>query len=207
MFTIALCLVLLGMAEIKYQGNRVSYREEADQQTIVILPDKNNTRYLLLSSWIVLFGLCGLMVFSQLFFPYSSDVKIFLAAFLVFWSYFMFMAVRSWLYLKKGGELIRFAEGRMSIKRAIGEYGKAVDFFVDNMTFIELRETDKKSFASELENSFWVLGGQALYFGYNGNKQIRFGIRLNEKEAKELRELMNKWIKKIKYSSGVNTGN
>lgn len=191
------------MADIKLISERVSYREDENQSTVVILPDRNPSRLTLLTVWLVLFGACGLAVFVQLFMDYAGDVKFFLVAFLAFWSYFMFMALRSWLYLKKGGELIRFSEGRMSIKRAIGGYGKAIDFFVENMTFVESREKEKKSFAGELENSFWVLGGQQLFFGYQG-KEVRFGIRLSEKEAKDLREVMNKWIKKVKYTAPEN---
>ena len=152
------------MADIKLISDRISYREDENQSTVVILPDRKASRLTLLSVWLILFGSCGLMVFVQLFFNYASDVKFFLVTFLAFWAYFMFMAGRSWLYLKKGGELIRFYEGKMSIKRAIGGYGKAIEFFIENMTFVEVREKEKKSFSGELENSFWVLGGQQLFF-------------------------------------------
>lgn len=186
------------MSEIKYISKRVSYCEKPDEVTVVILAAGTKAKFKVLTVWLVLFTLCGLVLFSQLFVPgYEGYTKIGIFAFTCFWAYFIYKIGYVWFWRKDGREFLRIQDGKLSIKRAIKTYGKSYDFLIGNIKQMDRRELNKRSFATELESSFWVLGAERIKFDYLG-REIRFGLQLTEEEAKKLVQLFIKWMKNVK---------
>ena len=186
------------MAEIKYISKRVSYCEKQDEITVVILANGTKRKFQILTVWLVLFTLSGLVLFSQLFVPgYEGYTKIGIFAFSAFWGYFIYKVGYVWFWRKDGREFLRLYDGKLSIKRAIKTYGKSHDFLIGNIKAMDRRDINEKSFGTELENSFWVLGGEKIKFDYMG-REIRFGLQLTEEEAKKLVQLFIRWMKNVK---------
>lgn len=186
------------MSEIKYISKRVSYCEKPDEITVVILANGTKAKFNVLTIWLVLFALCGIVLFSQLFVPgYEGYTKIGIFAFSAFWGYFLYKVGYVWFWRKDGREFLRIYDGKFSIKRAIKTYGKSYEFLLGNIKQLDRRELSQKSFSTELENSFWVLGGETIKFDYLG-REIRFGLQLNEEETKKLTQLFIKWVKNYK---------
>lgn len=186
------------MSEIKYISPKVSYRESPSEVTVVISAAISKSKFNLLTVWLVLFGVSGLLIVSQIFVPgYEGYTRIGFFAFGTFWAYFMYKTGYAWFFRRKGREFIRIYDGKMTVKRAIGTYGKSYEFFLDNIKHFGMRERDKRSFAAELENSFWVLGGERLKFDYL-NREIRLGMQMNDQEAKKLEQLFIRWLKNHK---------
>ena len=55
-----------------------------------------------------------------------------------------------------------------------------------------------------MEDSFWVIGGQRIYFSYR-NKKVILGIQLNEVEVKRLLSLLNGQLKQSKRDQRMKT--
>jgi hypothetical protein len=186
------------MSEIKYISKRVSYLEKPDELTVIILANGTPAKLKVLTIWLGLFVVCGLILFSQLFVPgYDGYTKIGIFAFTSFWAYFIYKVGYVWFWRRDGREFLRIYEGKLSVKRAIKTYGKSHEFLLGNIGKLERREINEKSFGAELENSFWVLGGERLKFDYLG-REIRFGLQITEEEAKKLAQLLIKWMKNVK---------
>lgn len=189
------------MSEVKYISPRVSYRELPGEVTVVISATVSKSRQAALTVWLLLFGISGLLIISQIFVPgYTSYQRIGFFAFGSFWVYFIYKIGYAWFFRRKGMEFIRIQDGKMTIKRAVSTYGKSVEFLIGNIRDFSLREKNERSFSAELENSFWVLGGERLKFDYLG-REIRLGIQLTEPEAKKLLQLFIRWLKNSKQST------
>ena len=78
-------------------------------------------------------------------------------------------------------------------KTAIKKYGTSKEYFIENIDKISLAFPEKNSFQAAWENSPWIRGGERLTFDYKG-KSIRFGRKLDEKDAKLLFQLITKRI-------------
>lgn len=186
------------MSEVKYISPRISYRENQGETTLVISSQIAKPKFVMLTVWLCLFGLSGLLIVSQIFVPgYPGMTRIGFIAFTSFWAYFMYRLGYVWWFRKSGMEFIRLQDGKLSIKRAIHTYGKSHEFLIGNIKHFGQRVQAQKSFSTELENSFWVLGGERLQFEYLG-RDIRFGIQLTDEEVQKLKPLFTKWLKSNK---------
>lgn len=188
------------MSEVKYISKRLSYCEQNDDTTIIIASEISKSKMTMLTIWLVLFGISGFLISIQMFFPYPGYTRIGFFAFSTFWGYFMYKIGYTWLFKRKGVEFIRITDGKFYLKRAIGTTGKAHEFLLGNIKRIEPREFEKKSFAWELENSFWVLGGERIKFDYLG-KEIRLGIQISDDETKKLLQLFHSTLKRFKHQA------
>jgi hypothetical protein len=52
---------------------------------------------------------------------------------------------------------------------------------------------ESTSFMQQLDNSFWIIGGDTVYFSYNGKTQV-LGKQLLSQDAKQLSQVLNKII-------------
>jgi len=186
------------LSEIQYISKRVSYRELPHEITVVISPRISKTKFTLLTVWLALFIICGLLIASQLFVKgYDFYTKTGLFAFTAFWGWFIYKTGYAWFWRKYGAEYIRIHDNQLTIKRAINSYGKTYSFLIGNIKGMDRRDLPERSFSAELEKSFWVVAGERLKFDYMG-REIRFGLQLNDEEAKRLVQLFIKWFKNNK---------
>ena len=76
-------------------------------------------------------------------------------------------------------------------------YGKKQKFDVREIDeFRGIIQSDKNFFAF-MDQSFWVMGGEQIYFRYN-SKDIIFGKQIDKKEEKTLLLVLNGALKKEK---------
>ena len=191
------------MGEVKYISDRLSFKEGENEITVVILASSSKAKLNFFTIWLSLFAISGLLISVQIFVPgYGGYQRIGIFAFTTFYIYFIYKLGYVWLWRMKGIEFIRIAEDCLTMKRAIGTYGKTYSFFVANIKNFGLRKINQKAFSWELENSYWVVGGEKLSFDYNG-KETRFGLQLNDDEIKKLYSLIHKWLKKKKYEEAT----
>jgi hypothetical protein len=73
-------------------------------------------------------------------------------------------------------------------------FGKTVPYYFDNIKNFKFEIPKEGSFQALWESSPWINGGERFEFDYFHQK-VRFGRKLNEKEAKLLYQLISKKIK------------
>lgn len=181
--------------DIKFISERISYRKTADETTIIITGKLNRAKESLLLAWIIAWTICGLFILYALFDDYPKEQKLYFIIFLSFWAYFEYKIIKVFRYRKWGKEYLRIADGKFFIKRSSSKYAKADEYFLENIQNLSLIPKDEKSFFQQLEQSFWTIGNEAIYFQYLG-KFIKLGIQLEDFEKKTLLRLLTESISK-----------
>ncbi|HRE75915.1 MAG: hypothetical protein ACK40M_09905 [Flavobacteriales bacterium] len=185
------------MASIKQISERISYKQHEGFSTVVISPRLDDRKQLLLTFWVFAWTFSGLLFIAQLFLDYPVEMKRMIVAFLVFWLYYEYRIGYVWLWRRKGVELLKIEEGRLIYKRSVRTYGKAYEYYIDNIKEFGLAEI-KPGFSNVLADSFWVIGGERLRFLYQ-DREVRFGVQLSEEEAEKLRKFLNeKFVEELK---------
>ncbi|WP_294674811.1 hypothetical protein [uncultured Fluviicola sp.] len=127
----------------------------------------------------------------------SLDVKerqqllIITIIFLSFWAYYFIRVGRTFLWIMYGREYIKVDKISMTIKTSIGTYGKAKEYYLENIKKVRVSVPKANSFQAAWENSPWIRGGERIEFDYLG-KTIRFGRKLNPQDSKLLFQLLTK---------------
>lgn len=178
---------------MKWIGNRVSLVESNDLTTIVIYPEQSTWKSILLYAWFSMWSAIGVLVFLQLFYDYSREEKLVLFVFLMFWAYFFVRIGRGVLWQAKGKELMKINDVAFVLKRSVFGYGKAKEYFFENIKKISVHEPKLNSFEEFFQNSYFVVGGERLVFTYAGN-EIKFARKLNDKDTKLLFQFITKQI-------------
>lgn len=188
---------------MKWLSERISYHKHEKYTTVIISSKVESWKESLIFGWLMLWTLIGATIIYFLVTDnYTSgmlanttkkDLQLYLGVFLVLWAYFEYRVGRVYLWRKKGMEYFKFDKERLIIKRAFGKYGKAQEYLYDNISHLKLVERKDKSFAKVMGSSFWDIGNEAISFKYF-DKEIIFGIQLEEKEAKSLRDFFSKEI-------------
>lgn len=181
---------------MKWIGDRISFKDNKDNITFVIYPPKVGYKKHLVLTWFILWLLVGGYVSSQFFYEYSDQEKIALFIFMAFWLYFAVRVFKTLLYLYKGREYIKVDETALRVKRATGQYGKAKQYFLENLTKLNVVEMKSTSVQKVFEDSIWVKGSDRIQFEYMG-KHYGFGRKLNEQDAKMVFQIITKRINKF----------
>lgn len=190
---------------MKWIGKRISFNEDKNKATFIIYPEKKAVVNMLMGAWCAMWLAIGVtMVWSFFTFELTKQENIIIGVFMVFWFYYAQRVGRSFLWLLYGKEMLKINEVGFSIKKSILGYGKAKEYFVENIEKMRTRQPKEKSIQETWENSPWVAGGERLEFDYKG-KVVRFGRKLPEKDVKLLFQMVTKrveaQIKRNKKSS------
>lgn len=94
-------------------------------------------------------------------------------------------------------EYLKISDEAITYKRSIRGYGKARIFPLSEVKNVSIITKENGSFAKVLEESFWVMGGERVSFEYD-EKQVRIGMQLPDKDAKEFGDWLNDLVKKRK---------
>ncbi len=177
---------------MKFISERVSIDRSADRFSVVISPRLSRLNQTLLVTWVLAWTFCGAYVlyeWAQL--PSGDPLRQYLLAFLAFWAYFEFTVVRVLLWRLKGFEIWRIKGDRFTIKDSILGFGKANDYFIQNIQKLGLIEIDETSFKWQMNESFWVMGGERIGFEHLGKKVV-FGKGLTKEEAAQILPVLQK---------------
>lgn len=177
------------MGAVRKISERISYKKHEGYTTVVISPRLEEKKQFLLTFWIFAWTFCGLVFISQLFVGHSEKMMFGLMVLIAFWLYYEYRIGYVWMWRRKGMELIKIEEGKLIYKRSLKTYGKAFEFYIDNIRNLGVEEK-KPAFSNVLADSFWVIGGERLRFDYQ-NKEVKIGVQLSDEEAEKLRKLLH----------------
>ncbi len=180
---------------MEYIGKRISILRKENELSIVVLSLMDKVKSRLLFVWFFLWSLSGLVILSQIFIMPDPNTKIAIIVWMGFWTYFEYKIFTSYLWRKSGKEKIKIRENKLFVKRDVSGRGKIKAYEIDFIKDLRLFETQENSFFENLNNSYWVVAGERLTFDYYG-KEIKFGIQLEDVDAKALLKLIKKEIQK-----------
>jgi hypothetical protein len=175
---------------MEYIGKRISIKKKEEETSIVILSTADKQKKMLLLVWLLLWTISGIVVISQYPALKDQDTRAAVIVWMGFWAYFEFRMIKVFRWRSKGMEKIKLREGKLFYKRDIRGKGKIHVYQYDFIKELRLI-TSKDGFMESLNNSFWVIAGEKLAFDYYG-KEIKFGIQLDDADAKELKRRIEK---------------
>ena len=178
---------------MKWIGDRTSFVDHANKTTIVIKPENIGWQKAAMGAWFFMWLTIGATMFWALGLKLTDQEIIIVTVFLTFWAYYAYRVGRQFLWLLWGSENLKINETELAIKKAFGKYGKATPYYLDNIRKIRVQEPKESSFQAVWEASPWIRGGERIEFDYMG-KVIRFGRKLNQKDAKILFNLVTKRV-------------
>ncbi|MES2590384.1 MAG: hypothetical protein V4608_00780 [Bacteroidota bacterium] len=178
---------------MEYIGKRISIKRTENELSIVILSmtDKLKSRFLF--AWLLLWSLSGIIILSQYFIMPDPNTKTAIIVWMGFWVYFEYKILNAYLWRKSGKEKIKLRDNKFLYKRDISGRGKIKTYETDFIKDLRIVEQKENSFSESLSNSYWVIAGEKLTFDYYG-KEIKFGIQLDEIEAKALLKVIKSEI-------------
>lgn len=178
---------------MEYIGKRISIKRTENELSIVILSltDKLKSRYLF--AWLLLWSLSGIIVLSQYFIMPDQNTKTAIIVWMGFWIYFEFKILNAYFWRKSGQEKIKLRDNKLLYKRDVSGRGKIKTYETDYIKDLRIIEPKENSFSESLSSSYWVIAGEKLAFDYYG-KEIKFGIQLEESEAKALLKVIKSEI-------------
>lgn len=145
----------------------------------------------MLDVWLLAWTLCGLAIFSQVFFTQDNEMRSMILVFGAFWLYFEYMVVKAWRWRKGGEEQLFIGEEEVQYGRTYFNRGILRPYRKDLINQARIMEDERNTFVKSFADSYWVIGGsEKLAFTANG-KVIPFGLRLDDKQAKKLMKMIN----------------
>ena len=179
---------------MKWIGNRISYLDEQGKTTFIITPEQVGMIKALMGAWVFMWFAIGVTIgWSYFTFTFSEQEKIILGIFMVFWLYYFIRVGRTFLWILYGREYIKVDKISLTIKTSIRTYGRAKEYYLENIKKVRVSVPKENSFQAAWENSPWIRGGERIEFDYLG-KTIRFGRKLNQQDSKLLFQILTKRI-------------
>lgn len=177
---------------MKWIGKRVSVVDDKLKTTLVIYPEKKPLITGLMGAWVAMWLAIGATVVWAFFsLELSNQEKVIIFVFMTFWAYYAVRVIRAFFWLLWGNEFLKVNETALTIKKSIKGYGRAIPYYLENIKKMNLIVPEEGSFQAIWESSAWIKGGERIEFEYLG-KPIRFGRKLEEKDAKLLFNLITK---------------
>ncbi len=179
---------------MKWIGERISFHEDKNKSTFIIYPEKKALVNMLMGAWCAMWLAIGVtMIWAYFTLKLTEQERIIVGIFMVFWTYYAYRVGKSFLWLLYGKEMLKINEVGLSIKKSISGYGKAHEYFHENIDKMRMHQPKENSMQAAWEESPWVSGGERIEFDYAG-KVIRLGRKLPEKEAKTLFQMITKRV-------------
>jgi hypothetical protein len=179
---------------VKVISERLSIKSLPSGVQAIVLGRIERWKESLLAAWLLAWLLIGGVVLREYWLSDSRDMRMILFVFLVFWAYYLWRVGRVWLYRRGGNELIRIAEGTLTLKRSFFTYGKAHSYDVEAICNFKRIELNPRSLAYTYENGWWVLGGERFGFEYHG-RFVKFGMQLTDAESAALYNALRQAMK------------
>ena len=180
--------------KMEYIGKRISIKRDEKGVSIVILSTADKVKKILLFVWFFLWTLSGIVVFSQYFIIPDQQERIAIIVWMGFWGYFEYKIFKAVMWRSYGVEKIKLRDGKLLYKKDVSGKGKIKSYEFGFIKDLRVAEQKENSFFENLNNSYWVIAGEKLMFDYNG-KEIKFGIQLDDADAKALFKVIKGKIK------------
>ncbi len=186
---------------MEFLSDRVSVQRKAGITTVVISPRLPRLQRSLLLAWAVAWTLCGIAVAVVGAGLPAGPERAFIPAYLAFWAYFEYRLVRVLLWRLKGFEKWRMKDGVFTVKDDILGLGRATDHAIENIQRPGLLSIDRRSWAWQVNGSFWVMGGERIGFEHHGRKVV-LGKGLTEQEAVRLVKVLKEALRQARRPEG-----
>jgi hypothetical protein len=173
------------VAKIETIGKRISVLKHNEVASFVILPTDTNWKLYLLTAWLFLWTASGCVVLANYFSLTNANTKLVVIMWLCFWAYFEFKIGKAFLFRKFGKEKIWIKGDKFYYWCDIAGRGKKLEFDKELIKDLEQIEKKKSDFFANMNESFWVIGGESISFNYAA-KSYKIGIQLTEEDAREL---------------------
>ncbi len=183
---------------MKWIGKRISFVDSDTKTTIVVTPENVGFYKAMIGAWFAMWAVIGItMIWAWNTFEMKPTMRdtlsIMFLIFMLFWAYYLIRVARMFFWLLYGSENIKLDKIALTIKTSIKGYGRARQYYLENIQKIRINVPKEGSFQATWENSPWIRGGERLEFDYMG-KTVRFGRKLNEQESKQLFQLLTKKV-------------
>lgn len=179
---------------MEFISERVSVERQADGLSVVISARLPRGKEALLIAWFLAWLMCGTFIAKEVIQLPQSQMRSFFFAFLAFWVWFVLRIGRVVLWRLKGFELWRLKGGVLTIKDSIFGYGRANDYFVANIQRFGPIVVDETSWKWQLNDSFWVMGGERVGFEHVGKKVV-IGKGLTREEGERAAQVLSRALK------------
>lgn len=167
---------------MEFISERVSVEQRPDGLSVVISARLPRGKETLLVVWAIAWLCCGAYMLWELFRLPTGALRTYLGVFLGFWAWYAWRIGGVLLWRLKGFELWRLREGVLTVKDSVFGYGRANDYFVQNIQRFGPVVVDERSWKWQVNDSFWVKGAERLGFEYAGRKVV-LGKGLTREEA------------------------
>ncbi len=178
---------------MKNLGEKISILEKDNVVSVVIYSTDKKWKTNLMFIWLFLWTICGVVVFANYFNLTDKNQKMIVIIYMAFWAYFEFKIAKAFMFRKFGKEKIWIKKGVLYYQRQITSRSKINEYDVELINDFRILQPDRGNFFVQMQESFWVIGGEKLCFNY-GKKQIVMGIQIADEHAKKLFKLLNKYI-------------
>lgn len=176
-------------------GKRSSVFIKDSVFSLVIIPTAEKKKTGILFLWLFAWTVSGLIIMMS--YPQmQANAKIFLIIWLAFWAYFEFKIIRVFMWKRFGKEKLWVKGGTIFYQQEINGRGKIKEYDTNLVSDLGVLELEAGNFADSFNQSFWVKGGERLEFVCQG-KHIRFGMQLNDEDAKKIAAELKKFLKKL----------
>jgi hypothetical protein len=178
-------------------SERVSVEQRPDGLSVVITARLPRGKEAMLMAWFLAWTFCGVYFIWSLFHAPSGEMQRLLAIMLAFWVFFEWRIGKVLLWRLRGFEILRLKDDRFTVKDSVFGYGRADDYFIQNIQRFGLLQIDETGWKWQLNDSFWVKGAERLGFEHLGKKVV-FGKGLSREEAMRLTVLLENAFKKAR---------
>ena len=183
-------------------SERISF-DETKNPKIVILGRIERWKESLLLFWVAAWSFCGAVFLYYFLADTPMRYNLVMLIMLSFWLYFELRILKVFLWRRVGFESIEFSLEELIIQNNIYGRGKKGKFLINKIDSFLLITNSPKNFFAFMDNSFWVMGAQRIYFDYFGKKVV-FGMQINDLEAKKTVSILNGQLRKCKKEGRKN---
>jgi hypothetical protein len=162
--------------------------------SLVVLPTDDKKKVNLMFLWLLAWSISGVIVIANYFTLTQDKAKMMLIVWLAFWAYFEFKIIRVYMWKRFGKEKLWIKNGKILYQQDINGRGKIKEFDQHLISDFSLVALTNGSIADTFSQTFWVKGGERIEFTCQA-KVIRFGMQLNDEEAKKIIAALNKFLK------------
>lgn len=174
---------------------RIVQERKEDGLLIKIKAFREDSKQKNLTIWLLAWSFCGIAIGSQLFIEDNGELKNMVFIFLAFWAYFEFKVVKAFRWRKGGEEQFWITKDDLHYGRTYFNRGILKPYRKDLVNAVRPIDSEDNSFVKAFASSYWVIGGERLAITVGG-KVIAFGLRLSDKEAKQLMKTLNQELEK-----------
>lgn len=166
-------------------AERISIVKVKDKLEIIINAFKDDKKQKMLSIWIILFTICGGIIFTQFFEDYDSGTKVFFGVYIAFWLFFEFKVIYAYRWRKYGQEKIIVENNEVILIKTIGKRGITQKMSFEEIKKIDFFKDSNEGFVKSMNESYWNINKYHLVFHLE-KSIVPFAIDVVNKDAKKI---------------------